>query len=316
MKAKPYLLTAVVVITAAIAVFLKYHDRIANPWTRNGHVRASVVKIAARVSGPIVDLPIQDNQFVRAGDLLFEIDPRIYEVQLEQARGQLAATGNNYQALVEQVASAEASLEVSRLAVRQAKAGLKSLDSQIAVNRADLERQQHLLPQKATSERSVQMAQANYDVSLEQKIAGEASLEQARAAVAQSEAQVAKARASLGALGDDNPQIRVALAAVRQAELNLEFTRVTAPVDGYVTHLQLRPGSQAVANQPVLALIDSDSYWVHGYFRENRIGAMQAGDRAVVTLSTYAVHPMSYYGRGAVSERSHGSMIPSPTAAR
>jgi multidrug resistance efflux pump len=77
-----------------------------------------------------------------------------------------------------------------------------------------------------------------------------------------------------------------------QAQLDLEFTQVTAPVNGYVTNLNLRLGSQAVANQPVLALIDVNSFWVHGYFRENHIEGIGRGDRAVVTLMSYPDRPL------------------------
>ena len=95
-----------------------------------------------------------------------------------------------------------------------------------------------------------------------------------------------------GALGASNPQLRASLAAVRQAELNLEFTRVRAPVDGYVTNLNLRLGSQAVANQPALALVDVNSYWIDGFFKENTIADIRAGDRALVTLMTYPDTPL------------------------
>ncbi len=71
------------------------------------------------------------------------------------------------------------------------------------------------------------------------------------------------------------------------AKLNLEFTQVKAPVDGYVTNLNLRLGSQAVANQAALALVDVNSYWIHGFFRENYIAGIRAGDRAIVTLMSY-----------------------------
>ncbi len=64
-----------------------------------------------------------------------------------------------------------------------------------------------------------------------------------------------------------------------------------APVDGYVTNLNLRLGSQAVANQPVLALVDVNSYWINGFFKENSIADMRAGDRAKVTLMTYPDTP-------------------------
>ena len=69
-------------------------------------------------------------------------------------------------------------------------------------------------------------------------------------------------------------------------------TRVTAPVDGYITNLNLRLGSQAVANQPALALVDTSSYWVHGYFKETSIENIRSGDKAIVTLMTYPDDPL------------------------
>ena len=86
------LLTAIVVLAAAGAIAFKYWDYIANPWTRDGQVRANVIQVAPRVSGPIVTLPIKDNQFVKAGDLLFEIDPRTYKAALDQAKAKLDQT--------------------------------------------------------------------------------------------------------------------------------------------------------------------------------------------------------------------------------
>ena len=79
---------------------------------------------------------------------------------------------------------------------------------------------------------------------------------------------------------------------VRQAELNLEFTQVRAPVDGYITNLNLRFGSQAVANQAALALVDVNSYWVVGFFKENLVGDIKPGDRAIVTLMSYPDTPL------------------------
>ena len=82
-----YLLTGSLVFIAAGLMIYKYWDYIVNPWTRDGQVRAQVIQITPRVSAPIVKLPIVDNQFVKAGDLLFEIDPRTFEAALELAKG-------------------------------------------------------------------------------------------------------------------------------------------------------------------------------------------------------------------------------------
>ena len=86
--------------------------------------------------------------------------------------------------------------------------------------------------------------------------------------------------------------LRAAKATLETAELNLEFTRMKASVDGYVTNLNLRLCSQAVANQPALALVDVNSYWIDGYFKENTIGHMRQGDRAIVTLMSYPDTPL------------------------
>ncbi|MBW2215536.1 MAG: biotin/lipoyl-binding protein, partial [Deltaproteobacteria bacterium] len=91
-----YLATGAVVLVAIALVLLKYWDYVVNPWTRDGQVWANVIQIAPRVSGPIVDLPIKDNQFVKAGDLLFQIDPRTYQAALEQAKAQLDETSNQF----------------------------------------------------------------------------------------------------------------------------------------------------------------------------------------------------------------------------
>jgi len=145
-----YLFTGIIVLIAVVAVLLKYWHFLANPWTRDGQVRASVIQIAPRVSGPIVNLPIRDNQFVHAGDVLFQIDPRTYQASLDQALAELDETGDSNIGLFEDVASAIAAVEVSRLSIIQAEVAIKEADSKIQKDKAELERQKILLPQKAT----------------------------------------------------------------------------------------------------------------------------------------------------------------------
>jgi multidrug resistance efflux pump len=290
-----YLLTGAIVLLAIATVLLKYWDYVDNPWTRDGQVRAEVIQITPRVSGPIVSLAVKDNQFVKAGDLLFEIDPRTFAVSLKQALAQYDKTGNSYLAQEKQVEAAEAQIDVSRASILQAQSAIKEATSTIAKNKAEFQRQQELLPQKATSQKSVDRARANYQVAIEQRNSAVASLSQARATLVQTEADLAETRANLGAPGEANASVREARANVEQAELNLEFTQVRAPVDGYVTNLNLRLGSQAVANQPALALVDVNSYWIVGFFRENTIEGILAGDKAIITLMSYPDKPLEGY---------------------
>lgn len=287
-----YLFTGAIVAVAVGLILFKYQDYVNNPWTRDGQVRAEVIQITSRVSGPIVNLPIRDNQFVKAGDLLFEIDPRTFQASLDQARAQLDETSNSVQALERQVEMAQAGVNASKAAIAQAQSTIDQLHATIVKNKSEYERKLELLPKKATSKRSVESAKASYDVSLHKKISAEAGLRQSHAALAESQASLAEAQAQLGVAGDSNAQIRNSAAAVRQAELNLEFTQVKTPVDGYITNLNLRLGSQAVANQAVLALVDVNSYWINGFFKENTIAGIRSGDSAMVTLMTYPDTPL------------------------
>jgi multidrug resistance efflux pump len=289
---KRYLATGALVLLAVLLVLFKYWDYVVNPWTRDGQVWANVIQIAPRVSGPIVSLPIKDNQFVKAGDVLFQIDPRTYQAALDQAKAELDETTNQFGSLSQQVAAAEAAVEASRHAVTQAASSVKSAESDLAMDRSEYKRQEEMLPRKATSQKAYQQAKANYQVAQQQRRTAVAGLAQAKANLSQAEANLAEAKANLGAVDNENPQIRAAKAALEQAELDLEFTTVRAPVDGYVTNLLLRLGSQMVANQPVIAFIDVNSYWITGYFRENYIDRVSPGDRAVVTLMSYPDKPV------------------------
>ena len=216
-----YLLTAVVVLLAVAAVMLKYRDYVTNPWTRDGQVRAQVIQITPRVSGPIIKLPIQDNRLVKTGDLLFEIDQRTFAA-----------------------------------AVREDEADLQQAQVQLAEKKDEADR--------ATR--------------IRERDKGAMPLQ----TLTKKQNAVRAARA----------EVMMAEAALTNSKLDLEFTQVKAPVDGYVTNLNLRTGSQAVANQPALALVDIDSFWVHGYFREDRVEGINEGDRAIVTLMSYPDRPL------------------------
>jgi multidrug resistance efflux pump len=289
---RKYLVTGTLVLIALLAVLLKYWAYVVNPWTRDGQVRAEIIQVTPRVSGPIVKLPIRDNQFVKAGDLLFEIDPRTYQASLDQAQAQLDQTGGDVVALERQVDASRAGVKVAQASIEQARSNIAEEEATIAKNEAEYKRQKELLPKRATSQKSVERAKANLEVSVQQKRSAMAGLNQTHAQLAEAEAALAESEAQLGALGESNPQLRAALAAVHQAELNLEFTQVRAAVDGYITNLNLRLGSQTVANQPALALVDVSSYWVSGYFREDIIADMRPGDEAIVTLMTYPDRPL------------------------
>lgn len=286
-RSKKIFFTALMVACAVLVLLFEYWHYVFNPWTRDGQVRATVIQIAARISGPIVKLPITDNEFVHKGDVLFEIDNRTFSAAFDQAKANLDQAYDLVKNRKEQVNSAMAALQQAQASVRDATFGVTSAKAHAEVAASNLRRNRILVANGAISRR-------DFDATRETAITAEAKLHQARllldktrAAAIQAEAELARAKAQLGDPGKDNPTIREAAARWEEARLNMEFTKVRAPADGYVSNLTLRTGSQVVANQPALALIDADSYWIAGYFRESTIGNIRTGDKAIVTLMTY-----------------------------
>jgi multidrug resistance efflux pump len=286
-------LTAAVVLAAAGMFTWKYRQYLVDPWTRDGQVRANVVKITPRVSGPIVALPIEDNQFVKKGDLLFAVDPRTFQAALDKAKADLDATRDQIGNLTQQVHSAAAARQQSESSLRDAAFGVTSAQAHFDEMKKDLDRYQTLVTSGTIARRDFDLSQESFIKAQAAFNQAQAQLDKAKAAQIQAGSELARTKAQLGATGEDNPLLRKAVAEWEQARLDLEFTQVRAPVDGYVSNLNLRLGSQAVANQPMLALIDANSFWIAGFFRETTIGAMKPGDKALVTLMTYPDEPLA-----------------------
>jgi len=303
MKKYRKLITTSAVILATLAVVgYKYWDYVTNPWTRNGKVRAQVVQITPRVSGPIVTLVVRDNQLVRAGDLLFEIDPRTFIAERDRADAALDRTRDDLKALGKEVIAAQAALDQYVSRIEQANHKIAEHQARVTEAQATFERTKRMVPEGAASQQALDDSRRAFNVAEAQMEKARQRLIEATAAKFEAEATLARIEANLGAPGDENARLREAKSVKETANLNLEFTRVRAPVDGYVTNLDLQLGDQAQANQPALALVDINSFWVHGFFQETLIEKIRAGDRAVITLMSYPSTPLQgrvdSFGRG------------------
>jgi multidrug resistance efflux pump len=220
MKARlfSYLITLIVVVLAgwaAVSLYLRYMQ---HPWTRDGQVRANIVGIAPRVSGPIIHVAVLDNQELRKGDLLFEIDPSDFQAQVDIAAGQ----------------------------VQNDAATLKQ-------QQQNLQRQTELYRNHVTAAQDFQNAQDSF----------------------------AAAQAQLGAVQ----------ANLELAKLNLSYCRVFAPVDGYVTNMNTSEGTYVTAGVQLMALVDTTSFWIAGYFKETQLPHIRVGQKAIITLIGYENQP-------------------------
>jgi multidrug resistance efflux pump len=226
------------------------------PYTDQATVQAYVVRIAPDINGRIRAVKVIDNQAVKAGDILFEIDPERFQIAVESAKAQLAAAGFA-------VGASTAALAAAQARVAEAKAKLANAETQSA-RVFDLVKQ-----------------------GIEPKSKGElakSSLESAIADVDRTNADVEQARQNLGPQGKDNPQIREAQAALDKSNRDLADTTVRAPSNGVITNLQLAAGQFVAAGQSVMTFIDAEVIWIESHFDENSLEHLKTGDAVDVVL--------------------------------
>jgi membrane fusion protein, multidrug efflux system len=232
------------------------------PRTDDAYVRANTIGVAPHVSGPIVDLPIVDNQRLRAGQLMFVVDPRPYQAAYDNALAKLELTRLQVRALENSIGSARAQEQQHR--------------ANAAYARQYLDRIEPLLPKHFVTADDVYNARTRYQA------------EQANVESAHSE--VDKAQNDLGQLGNINTRIKAAEADVYNAKLNLDYCRVVAPFDGYVTNLNIAVGQYANEGRDVLSLVDDRVWYVMANFRENFLAHIRTGMSAEVFLLAYPGH--------------------------
>ncbi len=287
-----FIVTAAVILVAVVAVLWKFWDYAVNPWTRNGQVFAQVIQVTPRVSGTIVELPVVDNQFVKAGDLLFRIDPRTYESDLHEKEAILDKVKDEIEALEREVEAKAAAIRRFDALIEQARSQIAAFQASVVDTRATFRRMRGAVKSGAVSQDQLDEAKAEFDFASARLQNAKDLVVEHEASKLEAEAEWERAKADLGAAGTVNARLRAAKAAVHHAELELEFTEVRALVDGYVTNLNLRLGDHATANHALMALVDVNSYWISGFFKESALHRIDIGDRAVVTLMGYPGKPI------------------------
>lgn len=227
------------------------------PYTSEATLQAPVVGLAPNVSGTIISVSVQDNQEVHAGDPLFQIDTPRFETAVAQAEANLS--------------SAVMAVGASAAALSGAAARVADAQAALTAERAQFQRVQILVARG-------DKARAEFDFEVAKLANAEASLQAA-------EANLEEARRRLGPTGQDNPQIRAALAQYQRARLDLDDTTVRAPIDGTITNTVLSPGQYASAGRTIATIVDTASGWVVANMPENTLGNIRINDPVLITFN-------------------------------
>lgn len=249
-------------LAALLAVLVLYYA-FANrytPFTSDSYVQAYVVQVAPQVAGQVIAVHVKENQRVEKGDLLFEIDPRPFAHKVRQLEAAKTWNRQRVAQIKQELAAAQA--DESRIA------------AELAYAEAVFKQEQAIFKKEATTERRFLDAQQKH-------LGLIASREKARAVIRQKEDALS------AMLGDEHAIVAESVAQLATASLDLEWTKVYAPVTGFVTDMQLQPGAYVQPGKAVMTCIDAENWWIVANFRETSLEYIRPGQPASIAFKAY-----------------------------
>ncbi|HTV65902.1 MAG TPA: biotin/lipoyl-binding protein [Bryocella sp.] len=311
------ILSVAIPLAALITGLIVIYETTLYPRTDDAEVFANFIGIAPQVEGPLVSLPVQDNEFVKQGGLLFEIDPRPYDYALHRARsdlstleGQIVDETRTIAAQRSAVGAAQAFTQNSSANVDRAASAVEEAKSNAAAAKAALDRAEANLQYTTRNYKRIepllakqfvtvdQVDQARTDVVAQQQLVDQsrsqlalaqaavltakAQYDQAKATMTQSHEQLHQSQHSVLTLEPLTAQREGKVANINTAEYNLNNCRIYAPFDARVTNLSISQGAYAHVGQQMFTLIDTRIWWVVANFRETQLRHIHPGMHADV----------------------------------
>ena len=314
------LLALVALVVVASSVLL-YRYLISWESTDDAQIDGYIYPVSSRVSGYVTRVLVDDNQYVEAGTVLVQLDPKDFEVAVANAKATLANDQASASALrttvpitsvntASQLSSAQADVDNAKAGLVAAQRSFQAAQASLQQAEAnDLKAQDDVTRYKPLAEKD-EIPQRQYTQAVDSQKATAAAVEAARAgaaaaeqAVTQARTRIAQAQAGLQYAETQPQQISVqrsraqsadaeterAAAILQQAQLNLQYTTVVAPISGIVGQRSVQPGQNVAPGQQMMTIVplDSQNIWVTANFKETQLKHMRPGQRAKISVDTY-----------------------------
>ena len=311
------ILVAVVLVIALIAAGIWWRSTFSED-TDDAQVNGHLIQVSSRIAGQVMKVDVSENQYVKAGDTIAELDPRDFQVAIENAEAVLAsakanaaATGVSVPILTvntgSNLSSATAGVSSSQAGVSQAEKQLEAVRARVAQAQAnntkaqaDLERYRTLVEKDVISKQQWDAAVAAADAAkagLADAIATQSAAEQgvrlARDKLSDSQAQLKYAQTGPQQVAAQSAKYKQAEAQVEQAQaqldmakLNLSYTKIVAPVPGIITRKSVEVNQNVSAGQNLLTLVQLDDLWVTANFKETQLRQMRAGQEVKIHVDS------------------------------
>ena len=300
---RKYLTPALVLLLAAALVLTLTRNW--NAWeggrieqvTDDAYVRSDLTPLSTKVSGIVREVKVSDYQTVAKGDLIVELEHDDYQAQLDQAKAAVEAAkagieNNRRQRQLQdaKIDRALSGIDQAKAQISAAQAGKEAVQADVVRTRAERARQEALYQTHSTTQQKLEQATADEGRFTGQFASREADLEQAKTSLRSNELAVLAEQRSKSVLESQESQLIADLhakeAALEVAQVNLGYTKITAPGDGSVGERQVRPGQLVSPGTQVLTFV-SNVKWVQANYRETQLTHIKVGDSAEITVDTF-----------------------------
>jgi membrane fusion protein, multidrug efflux system len=306
----------IALIVLLVVGFFAYRYFTSYESTDDAQVDGHINSVSARISGHVIKLNVQDNQYVQAGTVLVEIDPADYQIAYERARADLADaqaaataagvtvpitsvnTSSQVSASEADVASARAGIHAAQQQFQAAKAQLEQAEANNVKAQNDLARYKQLIEKQEISQQQFDQATASSQANAAAVVAARATADAADQQVTQARGRLVQAEANWRYANTAPKQMQIskakaesALAEVQrmkasldQAQLNLHYTKIVAPVNGIVSDRTVEVGQNVAPGQELMKVINLDDIWITANFKETQLRDMKAGQHVTVEV--------------------------------
>ena len=269
-----FMIAAVILIISAAAAYIHYSRQAVS--TDDAAIDGHTVILSPKVAGYIKTIYVNDNQTVKAGDVIMQIDPKDYELQVNNARAALSAAKAALAAAQDNAAAASITAPAN---VRSAQEKINSAQASWEKAAADKQRMQMLINSGACS-------QEQYDQSVASEKSTRAALQQAQADLSSASSAPHVIASAEDTAKQLEANVEKAQVELDQAETNLQHTKITAPTDGRITKKSVNEGAYVEAGTQLCSLVSFD-LWVTANFKESQLKGMKPGDKVDISVDAY-----------------------------
>lgn len=280
---KPFLIGLTITTVSFLAIFIYVQYQKIYPSTNNAYVNAYLITVTPKINGTIKRICVKNNQYVHAGDLLLELDAVDYDALLQQSH-------------IDVLMATQAAL-TAKQQVTNAQADVTKAQSNLEYSKQMAKRYTNLFQHQAASKQIMQKFINDHNIAVQ-------VADQAKTVTQQAQVQYKMAQA----------KIKLANVELKNAKLTNSYTKLYAPVNGYISDMNLQTGTLVLAGQKLFGLIDSSSWWIDANFKETQLRRIKPNQKALITLDLYS---HSYQGEVQSISYSSGntfSLLPAENA--